>query len=85
MVARGRAGDLGHDGMLRVELDPVDMRTAEDLTRGRGAEVFTPRGQSMGNVTGIVGTLERPIVVVRLHPDARRTATEMRGREVFLG
>ncbi len=85
MLARGLAADLGMDGNLRVELDPLDLRVAEDLTRGRGAEVFTPRGQSMGNVTSIVGTLERPIAIVRLRHDARRAATEIRGREVFLG
>ena len=73
------------DGRLRVELDPLDLRLAEDLTRGRGAEVFTPRGQSMGNVTNIVGTLERPVAIVRLHRDAWRTASEIRGREVYLG
>ncbi len=85
VMARGLAGDLGLDGKLRVDLDPLYLTTAEKLIYGRGAEVYTPRGQTLGNVEGIVGTLDRPIAIVRLHRDSRRTATEMRGREVFLG
>ena len=85
IMARGLAGDLGLDGKLRVDLDPLFLSTAEKLIYGRGAEVYTPRGQTLGNVEGIVGTLDRPIAIVRLHRDSRRTATEMRGREVFLG
>ena len=85
IMARGLAGDLGLDGKLRVDLDPLYLSTAEKLTNGRGAEVYTPRGQIMGNGEVIVGTLDRPIAIVRLRSDSRRTATEMRGREVFLG
>ena len=85
IMARGLAGDLGLDGKLRVDLDPLYLSTAEKLIYGRGAEVYTPRGQTLGKVEVIVGTLDRPIAIVRLRSDSRRIATEMRGREVFLG
>ena len=76
---------MGLDGRLRVDLDPLPLATVEALTRGRGAEVFTPRNERLGTVQGIVGTLERPIAIVRLDRDSRELATMMRGREVFLG
>ena len=75
---------MGLDGRLRVEMEPLALAAAEALTRGLGAEVFTPRGESLGTVQGIVGTLERPIVIVRLQRDALELATNIRGREVFL-
>ena len=84
-MVRGKAGELGLDGKLRVELEAIDLATADHLTGRRGAAVMTPRGDEVGRVETIVGTLKRPTAVVRVHPDARLLASELRGREVFLG
>lgn len=66
-------------------MEPVAIDVAARLSRGRGAQVFTPRGQGVGNVETIIGTLDRPIAVVRVHSDMRREASEMTGRELFIG
>jgi len=85
MLARGRAAEVGLDGRLRVDMEPVAIDVAARLSRGRGAQVFTPRGQGVGHVETIIGTLDRPIAVVRVHSDMRREASEMTGRELFIG
>jgi len=85
MVAKGRAGEVGLDGRLRVEMEPLAIDLAAKLSRGRGAQVFTPRGEGVGHVEAIIGTLDRPVAVVKIFPDMRREASEMSGRELFLG
>jgi rRNA processing protein Gar1 len=79
------AGDLGIDGKLRVDLDPMNLETAGNLTTHGGADVFTPRGDSLGRVVNIVGTLERPIAIVKLDHEVKTGADQLKGREVFLG
>ena len=84
-MVSGRAGEVGLDGMLRVELAPLDLSSARELTGRRRAEVLTSRGDSIGRVESLVGTLERPVAVVKVHPDRRKAVSQLRGREVFLG
>jgi hypothetical protein len=85
MLAKGRAGEVGLDGKLRVELEPLKIDLAARLGRGKGAQVFTPRGDGLGRVDSIIGTLDRPLAVVKVYPDARKAASEVHGRELFLG
>ncbi len=85
MLAKGRAAEVGLDGRLRVEMEPLAIDLAARLSRGRGAHVFTPRGDDVGQVETVIGTLDRPIAVVRVHADMRREASEMMGRELFIG
>jgi hypothetical protein len=85
MVAKGMAADVGLDGKLRIEMEPLRLDTAGKLSRGRGALVFTPRGDRLGSVESIIGTLDRPIAVIKVFPDMRKEASELQGREVFLG
>jgi rRNA processing protein Gar1 len=81
----GRVGELGLDGKLRVILPPIDLRVAEALTFRGGADVVTPRGEGIGRVDTIVGTLEHPVALVRLYDEAKRSASALAGKEVFLG
>jgi hypothetical protein len=85
LVVRGIAGDVGLDGNLRVDLDPIDLKAAETLTYKGGGEVVTNRGDGLGRIASIVGTLERPIAIIRVYPDARNLIVKVRGKEVFLG
>ncbi len=85
MVAKGKASEVGLDGKLRVDLDPLDLETAARLSRGKGALVFTPRGDRLGSVESVIGTLDSPIAVVRVFPDMRKEASQARGRELFMG
>lgn len=85
IIATGHAGDVGLDGKLRVELAPLKLSTAEELSRRKGAAVMNPKGDTVGRVDTVVGTLEHPVAVVRVHPDMRKEASQMRGGEVFLG
>lgn len=77
--------DVGLDGMLRVELDPIDLTAAEALTSRGGGEVVTNRGEGLGRVVNVVGTLERPVAIVRIYQDARGLVGKVMGKEVFLG
>ncbi len=85
VVAKGKAADVGLDGKLRIEMEPLDLDIAAQLSRGKGAMVFTPRGDRLGHVESIISTLDRPIAVVRVFPDMRKEASEMQGRELFIG
>jgi hypothetical protein len=85
IIATGHAGDVGLDGKLRVELAPLKLQTAEELSRKGGASVMNPKGDTVGRVETVVGTLERPVAIVRVYPEMRKEASQMRGREVFLG
>jgi len=85
VIARGQASDLGLDGKLRIEMEPLRLDTAAQLSRGKGAVVFTPRGDRLGQVNSIIGTLDRPIAIVRVFSDMRKEASEVQGRELFLG
>lgn len=85
VVAKGQATDLGLDGKLRIEMEPLRLDVAAQLSRGKGAVVFTPRGDRLGQVNSIIGTLDRPIAIVRVFPDMRKEASEVQGRELFLG
>jgi hypothetical protein len=85
MVAKGKASEVGLDGKLRIEMEPLKLDTATMLSRGKGALVFTPRGDRLGAVDSIIGTLDRPIAVVRVFPDMRKEASEVQGRELFMG
>jgi len=84
MLARGLAGDVGLDGLLRVALEPIDLHLAETLQGGRGAEVMHPRGARVGRVREVVGTLQHPVAIVELDGDARKAAMELRGRELYI-
>jgi hypothetical protein len=84
MLARGLAGDVGLDGLLRISLEPIDLHLAEVLQGGRGAEVMHPRGSRVGRVREVVGTLQHPVAIVELDADARKAAMELRGRELFI-
>ena len=84
MLARGLAGDVGLDGLLRVALEPIDLHLAEVLQGGRGAEVMHPRGARVGRVREVVGTLQHPVAIVELDADARKAAMELRGRELYI-
>ncbi len=84
-MVRGLAGEVGLDGDLRVGLDPITLELARELRSKGGARVFEPRGEELGRLTNLVGSLERPIAIVKLEPDARKLATSLRGREVYLG
>lgn len=84
MLARGHAGDVGLDGLLRVALEPIDLHLAETLQGGRGAEVVHPRGGRVGRIREIVGTLQHPVAIVELDADARKAAMELRGRELYI-
>lgn len=81
----GRVGEVGLDGKLRVTLPSIDLRTAENLTGRGGADVVTPRGETIGRVHTIVGTLEHPVVMVWLFDEAKRSVVGLHGKEVFLG
>jgi hypothetical protein len=85
MVAKGKATEVGLDGKLRVEMEPLMLEVAADLTRGKGALVLTPRGDRLGNVESIVGNLENPVALVRVFPDMRKEAGSVLGRELFMG
>jgi hypothetical protein len=85
MVAKGKATEMGLDGKLRVEMEPLKLEVAADLTRGKGALVLTPRGDKLGLVESIIGTLESPVAVVRVFPDMRKEASSILGRELFMG
>jgi hypothetical protein len=85
LVSRGKALDVGLDGMLRVELDPLDLKAAGTLTSKGGGQVVTNRGEGLGRVVSVVGTLEHPIAIVKVYPDARRLVRKLMGKEVFLG
>lgn len=85
MVAKGNASDIGLDGKLRIDMEPLILDTAARLSRGKGALVFTPRGDRLGHVLSIIGTLDRPIAIVRVFPDMLKEASQMQGRELFLG
>ena len=85
MLAKGRASEVGLDGKLRIELEPLDLDLATKLSRGRGALVFTPRGDRLGAIESIIGTLDRPIAVVKVFPEMRKEASQAQGRELFMG
>ena len=85
IVAKGEAADVGLDGKLRIEMEPLKLDIAAELRRGKGALVFTPRGDRLGHVEVIIGTLDRPVAVVRVFSDMRKEASEMQGRELFMG
>jgi hypothetical protein len=85
MVAKGKATEVGLDGRLRVEMEPLKLEVAADLTRGKGALVLTPRGDRLGFVESIVGNLETPVALVRVFPDMRKEASSVLGRELFMG
>ncbi len=85
IVAKGKASDVGLDGKLRVEMEPLILDTAAKLSRGKGALVFTPRGDRLGSVESIIGTLDRPIAVVKVFPEMRKEASEVQGRELYMG
>ncbi len=85
MIAKGKAADLGLDGKLRIEMEPLSVDVAARLSRGKGALVYTPRGDRLGQVDAIVGTVDSPIAVVRVFPDMRKEASEVQGRELFMG
>ena len=85
MVAKGKATEVGLDGKLRIEMEPLDLQTASRLSRGKGALVFTPRGERLGSVESVIGTLDRPIAVVRVFPEMRKEASQVGGRELFMG
>ena len=85
IVAKGEAADVGLDGKLRIEMEPLKLDIAAQLSRGRGALVFTPRGDRLGHVDVIIGTLDRPVAVVRVFSDMRKEASEMQGRELYIG
>ena len=82
--AKGHAGELGLDGHLRVVLGPIDMALAEQLPSKGGAPVLQPRGDRVGRVLSIVGTLQRPVAIVELDGTAREHALALRGREVHI-
>jgi rRNA processing protein Gar1 len=82
--AKGRAGELGLDGHLRVVLEPIDMALAEQLPSRGGAPVLLTRGDRVGRVLSIVGTLQRPIATVELDAAVREHALALRGREVHI-
>ena len=85
MLAKGRASEVGLDGKLRVELDPLDLEMAARLSRGKGALVFTPRGERLGAIDSVICTLDRPIAVVKVFPEMRKEASQVQGRELFMG
>jgi hypothetical protein len=85
MVAKGKASEVGVDGRLRVEMEPLSLEVAAGLTRGKGALVITPRGDRLGQVESIVGNLKDPVAVVRVFPDMRKEASSVLGRELFMG
>ena len=85
MLAKGRASQVGLDGKLRVEMEPLELELAARLSRGKGALVFTPRGDRLGAVESIIGTLDRPIAVVRVFPEMRQETGQVQGRELFMG
>ena len=82
--AKGRAGELGLDGHLRVVLEPIDMALAEQLPSRGGAPVLLPRGDRVGRVLSIVGTLQRPVATVELDASVREHALALRDREVHI-
>ena len=63
----------------------INLDTAAKLSRGKGALVFTPRGDRLGSVESIIGTLDRPIAVVKVFPEMRKEASEVQGRELYMG
>lgn len=85
MLAKGKASEVGLDGRLRIEMEPVHLELAARLSRGKGALVFTPRGDRLGAVETVIGTLDRPIAVVKVFPEMRKEASQVQGRELFLG
>ena len=85
IAVAGKVGEVGLDGNLRVTLPSIDLRTAEILTGRGGADVVTPRGETIGRVHTIVGTLEHPVVMVRIFHEAKRSVVGLHGKEVFLG
>jgi hypothetical protein len=85
MLAKGRASEIGLDGKLRIEVEPLRLEQAARLGRGKGALVFTPRGDRLGAVESVIGTLDRPIAVVKVFPEMRKEASQVQGRELFMG
>ena len=82
---KGTGGEVGLDGKLRVNLGPADVKTVGELIHRGGAEVVTNRNEPVGRVEAVVGTVQRPIAIVRLHPEARAMADRLSGKELFIG
>jgi rRNA processing protein Gar1 len=85
MELKGVGGEVGLDGKLRVQLGAVDVKTVGELTYRGGAEVVTNRNEPVGRVETVVGTIQRPIAIVRLHPEAKTIADRLQGKELFIG
>jgi rRNA processing protein Gar1 len=85
MELKGTGGEIGLDGKLRVKLGAVDVKVVGELTHRGGAHVVTNRNEPVGRVEAVVGTVQRPIAIVRLHPEAKALADRLQGKELFIG
>lgn len=75
---------MGLDGHLRVWLEPLELQLAEALQARGGAPVVQPRGERVGRIVTVVGTLQRPVAVVELDARAREQAVGLRDRELYV-
>ena len=60
------------------------MALVEQLTSKGGASVLQPRGDRVGRLLAVVGTLQRPVAIVELDEGAREHSLALRGREVHI-
>jgi rRNA processing protein Gar1 len=62
----------------------MELPLAEALQSRGGATVVQPRGERVGRIVTIVGTLQMPVAVVELDARARGQAIGLRDRELYV-
>jgi rRNA processing protein Gar1 len=62
----------------------LEVQLAEALQSRGGATVVQPRGERVGRIVTIVGTLKKPVAVVELDARVREQAIGLRNRELYV-